>query len=525
MIRTKLTIWNCLVLSIVLTLTGLAVYFTTQRVLFQAIDEGLLQRAQLFAASWHGVPGGPGGPPGFKWPADREEGSKQRVDSSPTPSIGNGPGQSTSRSQDGEGHQEDHRFGSRRMEPEIDAQAAREQGIDVKGLRQIKALETVLRPRMLGLDGRDVVHPEQTAWERTTFEQAKSGIQSYGNTIQDGTRIRVLSYPVRQNGKVTYILQFGAPMTAEMQALRQLSRTLMIVVPLAVLLMLVVGVVLTRRALRPVGQIASAAEQIEISNLSDRLPIEGKDEFAQLSSTFNGLLDRLEKAFSEKDQAFGQLRRFTADASHELKTPLTAIQLRTNLALMKDQTPEKYKEHLQAIDRATGQMNAVVQDLLFLAASDEGHLNLRKKPAHLNEVVEDAILCVDTSRHTIERNFGPDIEFSMDASALTRAFVNLIKNAVTYTEPGKKVRIVTQMEAGQAKIQVIDEGEGIPADHVPLIFERFHRVDSSRFRDSGGSGLGLAITKAIVELHGGEIQLESELQKGSTVTITLPIYS
>lgn len=520
MIRTKLTVWNCVVLSIVLTLTGLAIYFTTQRILFQAIDDGLLQRAQIFAASWRHGPGGPGGPPGFNSP------NNGNAMPSPTPSLGNGSGQSNP-SNDGNNQEhrdfnEDHRFDSRRMEPEIDVQAAREQGIDVKGLRQIKALETVLRPRMLGLDGRDVVHPEQTAWEKTTFEQAKSGQQAFGNTIQDGARIRVLSYPVRQNGKVTYILQFGAPMTAEIQALKLLSRTLTIVVPLAVSLMLVVGVVLTRRALRPVGQIASAAEQIEITNLSDRLPVEGKDEFAQLSSTFNGLLDRLEKAFSEKDQAFGQLRRFTADASHELKTPLTAIQLRTNLALMKDQSTEKYKEHLKAIDRATGQMNAVVQDLLFLAASDEGHLNLRKQSAHLNEVIEDAILSVDISRHTIERDYDQDVEFSMDSAALTRAFVNLIKNAVTYTEPGKKVRIRTHLENGQAIIQVIDEGEGIPADHVPLIFERFHRVDSSRFRDSGGSGLGLAITKAIVELHGGEIRLESVVHKGTTVTISIP---
>lgn len=531
MIRTKLTVWNCVVLSIVLTLTGLAVYFTTQRILFKGIDDGLLQRAQLFAASWHGIPGQPGGPGDMRRPDDHGDRSdKDRQGPGPTFSFnGNpgttsgdpGPGQSASNGPD---NNQFRGFENRRMEPEIDVQAAKEQGIDPKGLSQIKALQTVLRPMALDLTGKDVVHPEQTAWDKTTFEQAKSGQQAYGISVQDGIRIRVLSYPMRQNGKIAYILQFGAPMSAELQALGQLAKTLTIVLPLAVTVMLFVGVILTRRALRPVGQIASAAEQIEITNLSDRLPVHGEDEFAQLSSTFNGLLGRLEEAFQEKDQAFGQLRRFTADASHELKTPLTAIQLRTGLALRKEISAEKYQEHLLAIDRAAGQMNAVVQDLLFLAASDEGRLNLRKEDANLADIVEDSIFSVDTSHHQIERDIDPNIHLSLDPAAMTRVLVNIVKNAVLYTEKGKTIRVTSHRHGNNAVVKVIDQGEGIPANHVPLIFDRFHRVDSSRFRDSGGSGLGLAIAKAIVELHNGKIELESEVQKGTTVTITLPIH-
>lgn len=498
MIRTKLTFWNCAILALVLTATGIAIYFTTQKTLYKALEDGLLQRAQFFAASWHGMP------PGMSL-------------NGPVPGLGDGSG--SGRPEPGP----DRIANFQMKEPQIDPEVARQQGIDPNQLKQIEALRTALRPIVLDLSGKDVMHPETKVWDMDTFAQAKAGHMAYGFSTQSGTRLRVLSFPIFKDGKVNEIIQIGSPMLAEDQALTQLAKTLTIVLPLAVVLMLAVGVILTRRALRPVSQIASAAERIEITNLSERLPVEGQDEFAHLSSTFNGLLERLQKAFEDKDQAFAQLRRFTADASHELKTPLTAIQLRTGVALMRDATPSKYKEHLSAIDRAAGQMNAVVQDLLFLAASDEGQLVLRKERTNLAKVIEDALSSVDTSNHVIERNIDASIQLSIDPAATTRVLVNLIKNAVTYTEHGKTIRIVSKRVDDSAVIQVIDEGEGIPANHVPLIFERFHRVDSSRFRDSGGSGLGLAITKAIVELHNGQISLESELRQGTTVTITLPV--
>ena len=517
MIRTKLTAWNCAVLAFVLAITGFAIYFTTKQTLYKALDEGLLQRAQFFAASWRG---GPFGRPNDEGPRTNSPGEPGQSGPSGIPfSEGIGGGQGSMRFGQGPNPNE----GSGPPEPHIDPVAAREQGIDPAQLKQLEALRTALRPIVLDLTGKDVVHPETKAWDMVTFAQAKAGSVAFGFANQGDIRMRVLSFPIRQNGKVTQIIQIGSPMLTEDQALTQLAKTLTIVLPLAVILMLAVGVALTRLALRPVGSIASAAEQIEITNLSDRLPVLGKDEFAQLSSTFNGLLDRLQSAFDEKDQAFGQLRRFTADASHELKTPLTAIQLRTGVALMRDLTPAKYKEHLLAIDRASGQMNAVVQDLLFLAASDEGQLNLRKDRVNLGDVIGDAISSVDTSNHTLEQAIDPTIELTIDPAAMARVLVNIIKNSVLYTEAGKTIRVESERKEGFATIRVIDQGEGIPANHVPLIFERFHRVDSSRFRDSGGSGLGLAIVKAIVELHNGKISLESELRKGTTVTISLPI--
>ncbi len=487
MIRTKLTVWNCAILALVLAATGIAIYFKTRQTLYKSIDDVLLQRAQYFAASWHGWP--PNGEPGMGM------------------GSGDGPGQA---------------FNTPK-EPKIDPDTARAQGIDPVQLRQVEAFRKALRPIVLDLTGKDVVFPETRAWDWETFEKAKAGQTAFGFSEQNGVRMRVLSFPLRQNGKVHEIIQIGSPTLTDDQALAQLAKTLTIILPLAVTLMLIVGVILTRRALRPISHIANAAEQIEITNLSDRLPVLGKDEFAQLSSTFNGLLDRLQHAFEDKDQAFAQLRRFTGDASHELKTPLTAIQLRTGMALMKDVTPAKYKEHLQAIDRAAGQMNSVVQDLLFLAASDEGQLILKKETANLPAVVEDAIASVDLSKHILERAIEADVEMTLDAFAITRVLVNIIKNAATYTEAGKTIRVELKQVNGSAVINVIDQGEGIPANHVPLIFERFHRVDSSRFRDSGGSGLGLAIAKAIVELHHGQISLESESRQGTKVMITLPI--
>lgn len=482
MIRTRLTIWNCLVLSIILTLTGLAIYITTSRSIYQGVDDNLLQRARFFAV---GMGRGPR-------PPNNDSGNNQRRNPPPN-------------------------------ERPISAEEARSQGIDPAQIKQIEVMRNALRPMIFGLDGKDIMHPENRMWDRVSFETAKSGQQAFGSTTLDGVKLRVLSFPVRADGKVKEVMQLASPMAAEEQQLTQLAKTLLIVLPLAVVVMLFIGVALTRQALRPVAHIAAAAEQIEASNLSDRLPVLGKDEFAQLSTTFNGMLARLKTAFDDIDAAYARQRRFTADASHELKTPLTAIQARTGIALMRDLEPAQYRDHLLAIDRASGTMNSIVQDLLLLAASDEGQLVLRPEEVRVADLVDDAVSSVDSSQHSFVVDVPASLVLKVDPLAMTRVLVNLIQNSVLYTEQGKEIRIAASSDTSICTIRISDQGEGIPADDVPLIFERFHRVDQSRDRHSGGSGLGLSIAQAIVESHDGTIGLESELHVGTTVTISLPV--
>jgi len=287
-------------------------------------------------------------------------------------------------------------------------------------------------------------------------------------------------------------------------------------------LMLIAGVVLTRRALRPVSRIALAAEAIEPANLSERLPVLGNDEFAQLNTTFNTMLSRLQNAFDEKEEALRRQKRFTSDASHELRTPLTAIRARTGIALSNPPDPEELVEHVVAINRATDLMIGVVQDLLLLAASDEGRLQLRKERCLMSELIEDALASVDASKHEVRLNFEGIGEVNCDPSAITRVLVNLLQNSIAHTPGGKEIQVSCEGSVDRAVITVTDQGCGIPREHLALIFDRFHRVDSSRDRSSGGTGLGLAIAKAIVEAHAGTIELFSDLGHGTVAVIVIP---
>ncbi len=472
MIRTRLTIWNCVVLALVLAAIGVGVYLTTRGSVVASIDRDLLDRAQIFGNDWPG-------------PLDDRRG--------PPPD----------------------------MNP-MDPNQARREGIDPRQLRQVQAMNAALRPMILKLDGTDIMFKERKPWSKASFEGAKRGEPTFADVMEDGVSLCVLSVPIQKQGKILAVAQIATAMNAQEEALGRLAGILEIVLPLAVVVMLLTGVVLTRRALRPISQIASAAGRIEATNLKGRLPVQGKDEFAHLSATFNTMLDRLEVAFQEKDEAIERQRRFTADASHELKTPLTAIQARTGIALQRDLAPGKYREHLEAIDRAAGLMTSVVRDLLLLAASDDGRLVLHTEEVALREVVNDALAAVDLSRHVVDVDVPEQIRLMADSSALTRVLVNLLENSARHTPAGKRISVSGSIVAGRVVIIVSDEGEGIPADHVALVFNRFHRVDSARDRNSGGSGLGLAIAKAIVEAHGGSIRLESPAEGGTVTTIELP---
>lgn len=478
MIRTKLTIWNCAILALVLTLVGAAIYFTTRQSLLASIDQGLRQRARFMSADWPNMPR----------PPDRNDGRTGGF-----------------------------RFGS------MDPVRARREGIDPHQLKEIDAMSAALRPMILKLDGTDIMFADRKPWDMVGFNMARQGESSFANAKLDGVPLRVLSIPLTDKGKTTAVAQLAIPTSNEEAELDRLARTLALILPLAVLVMLFTGVGLTRRALQPVSQIASAAEQIEAHHMSDRLPVYGKDEFAHLSTTFNTMLERLENAFAEKDEVNAKQRRFTADASHELKTPLTSIQARAGIALQRDLSPQKYREHFEAVSRAATLMTSILRDLLLLAASDEGRLELRKERVQLAEVIDNALASVDTTGREVRHQCPYNLSLIVDPSALTRVLVNLIENAVRHTGVQGLIAVKCLSESSFVEIEVSDDGSGIPAEHVALVFNRFHRVDSARDRISGGSGLGLAISKAIIDAHGGTISLTSREGEGTWVTLRIPV--
>lgn len=234
------------------------------------------------------------------------------------------------------------------------------------------------------------------------------------------------------------------------------------------------------------------------------------------------LNEDLNRSLSATEDALWRQKRFTSDASHELKTPLTAIRARCGISQSGPVEQDELMDHLAAIGRAAEVMTTLVQDLLLLAASDEGQLGLVKELCPVANLIEDALASVDATRHDVQVSVEDALVVECDPSAVTRVLVNLLQNAIAHTVDAGKICVVAKTTGSAVSVVVSDEGAGIPQDQLGLIFDRFHRVDRSRNRGSGGSGLGLAIAKAIVDAHGGSIGLKSVLGKGTTVTILLP---
>jgi len=287
--------------------------------------------------------------------------------------------------------------------------------------------------------------------------------------------------------------------------------------PATLLLASLGGYWISRKALAPVDAITDAARSIGIRNLSQRLatPRTG-DELQRLSETWNQMLERMEAAVK-------RLNQFTADASHELRTPIALIRTTAELALRRDRRPEEYREALAQIQAESERTSDLIADLLTLARADAGQGTLPLEPVDLVPLVRDACaqggLLAGAKQVPLTALF-PDGPVVVDANspALRRLLLILLDNAVKYTGQGGTIR-VSISPGPPATISVKDSGTGIPGDVLPHIFERFYRADPARNRDSGGSGLGLSIARWIADMHGAEIGVESEAGKGALFQI------
>lgn len=331
----------------------------------------------------------------------------------------------------------------------------------------------------------------------------------YWNTVKDRRYCTIKTKT--SSGPDVYLQRSEslAPMNSE---INRLTRTLLTMIPIALLIAGGAGMFLTGRALAPVRDVTAAAARIGVEDLSERLPVRGKDEFGRLEETFNGMLGRLEAAFERQ-------KRFVADASHELKTPLTVIKANSSLALADPDLSPDYRETLVEIDRAADRTSRLVQDLLLLARTDHAQLPLKE-----NEIGAATLFSAAISE---ARKLYPDGAavrqevsqecFWGDSHLLHRLLLNLLDNALRHTSKEGTVTLSAQ----PCGFTVTDTGEGISAEHLAHLGERFYRVDSARARTGGGTGLGLAISRAIVEAHGGTLEIESEVGKGTTARVTL----
>jgi len=292
--------------------------------------------------------------------------------------------------------------------------------------------------------------------------------------------------------------------------------------PLLVLLAAFLGYWLSGRSLAPVNRIIATAESIGAQNLSKRLEIpRAKDELQRLTLTLNAMLDRIQASFNK-------ITQFTADASHDLRTPVAVIRTPSEITLRKQRTPEEYRDALHQILSTSIEASDLLENLLSLARADAGVLNLDLQPlelgAHVRKVQERALLLsADKSLDINLRAPADPVWVKADALSLDRLLLILVDNAIKYTPRGGHCEIALSQDRENARITVTDSGIGIAEEDLQHIFDRFYRADRARSRNLRGAGLGLAIARWITDLHGGNIAVESAPGVGSKFQISLPV--
>lgn len=332
----------------------------------------------------------------------------------------------------------------------------------------------------------------------------------------DGGRWRVYVTPVDGAGRVEAITPLDW-LDRSVEALRRLIGLLAVA---GAAVAVGGGWLMAARALRPVAALTETAGQIAGSqSFERRVPVgAGRDELGRLAATFNQMLDSLERAYRTQ-------QRFVADASHELRAPLTAIQ--GNLELLERQPDVPIPERQEAVGEASREARRLahlVADLLALARADAG-VPLRRQRVELDRVLLEAVA---EARHLARgQRLGIEalepVHVVGDPDRLQQLLLILLDNAIKYTPPERNVQVALRRAPAEAVLVVKDTGVGIPSEDLPRVFERFHRADPARARDPGGTGLGLPIARSIAEQHGGRIELASTIGLGTTATVRLPL--
>jgi two-component system OmpR family sensor kinase len=348
---------------------------------------------------------------------------------------------------------------------------------------------------------------------------AREGVIGRATHRWDGQRIRTVIYPLRLLGAqhAMHYLQVSAPLQPVDSTVRQ-------AVVLAVLLGLAGSLAafggawwFAGLATRPVAQMAAQAEAIEAGTLSARITAHAEaTEYRRLVVVLNAMLGRLDRAFQAQ-------RRFVADASHELRSPLTVLKGDIDVALRRDRSPGEYRQALESSREEVDRMAALAENLLTLARTDAGLQPDQLRPVDLQDVSRRA---VEKSRAAAARA-GLELKLELseapargDVGLLERAVANLVENAVKYSPQGTRVEVRCRSADGVVMVEVEDTGPGIAAEHAPYVFERFYRGDPARARGSG-VGLGLPIARAIAEAHGGRLEL-ARSGPGALFRLTLP---
>ncbi|MBI3826225.1 MAG: HAMP domain-containing protein [Candidatus Rokubacteria bacterium] len=343
-------------------------------------------------------------------------------------------------------------------------------------------------------------------------------------TLDDfgGEPVRLLSFPVQLGGQV-YAIQVGTSL-ADTNATVRLARILFLTASASILgAVVLTGAMLARTVLRPIDQIVGRARMIGESALAERLPHPGtQDEMARLVETLNDMLARIEESFEAQ-------RRFTADASHEFRSPLSRLRAELEVTLRRPRERAEYEEALQSCLGEVERLSHLTDELLILARLDAGGPPEAPRSVDLISILHEAVKRLGPQ--ALHRNVAlvmdipPELAVNVAPAALSHVVANVLDNAVKFSPPGGDVTVGVAIEGSSAVVAVSDTGPGIPEDEMPRLFERFYRGSAAHHMEAPGVGLGLAICRALVEGQGGRITVTSARGSGATFRIRLPLAS
>jgi two-component system heavy metal sensor histidine kinase CusS len=284
---------------------------------------------------------------------------------------------------------------------------------------------------------------------------------------------------------------------------------------------LLVGHRIAHRGIEPVKQMAAAVKGIGSQTLNERIRLENPPaEVAALSETFNQTLDRLQDAFR-------RLSQFSSDIAHELRTPVNNIRGELEVALARSRTSIQYQDVIGSALEECQRVSRLIESLLFLARAEHPETAVHREPLHLSIELAKLVMFYEAAAHDrgimIEAHVPEDLCANLDRNLLQRAMGNLMENAFRYTPAGGRVTLDAKDNGGRLLLTVTDTGPGIPPAHVERIFDRFYRADSARSAEQGGTGLGLAIVKSIAQLHGGAVQIDTAVGRGTSITLLFEI--
>lgn len=355
--------------------------------------------------------------------------------------------------------------------------------------------------------------------DRTSYREALSGESAYDVRRGTGDPIGIVSQPVARSGEIVGVLQVGSSRGDTEEVLHTILLAFLIAGPVVLLLAAGGGYFMAGRALAPVRQITQLAATVDPSDLDARLALDlPDDELGRLAQTLDAMLARIERGFEQQ-------RQFTADAAHELRTPLGFMRSQVDLALRRPRSDMEYRAALQALDGDIDRMTRLVTALLTIARSESGQLVVHRVPfdaqAFIRARIDSYATLATAHRIALEDESTPAILLA-DHDLLGQALSNLIDNAFAHTPDGGSIAIGCASDPDRVRFWVVDTGPGISPEHQEQVFDRFYRIDPGRPRGTGGAGLGLTIARSIAEAHGGSISLTSTPGSGARFEIDLP---